>query len=240
VGSFNLSFDSTLEDANGFTLPPSTATASLSAGGLFQLTGTLPTGTPFSFFRTLSPDGDIFFAESTIDGVVTGHLAIQAGDTAPEISGSVYLNYVSFDQDLLQNVFVQVPLLVSGEAYVAPAAGASAVPLSDGTGTITITTYGDDDGDGPGDVLSHELVKVIALDTAGNITVTGANPELVTINLQPANGTYTGSFVNPDTSLTTSFSGVLLQSALKGPGRYELGDNVGPVLLEFQVGAIGD
>jgi hypothetical protein len=229
-GAYNVVLSTDASDANGFTLPPGFVSATLAANGTFSLSGVLPTGTAFTANPVLSPDGQIFIRQATPAGIVTGKLQVDAGTDAPEISGSLYLNYASYDEDLLQTVFVQVPLTVTGEPYVAPAPGQLAMPLSDGTGTITIATYYTDSGD----VYEADLTKAFTLAADGSVTITDDNAENVQVQVNPATGSFTGTFTNPADGATLSFKGVLLQNAQTGNGQY----TGGGVELDFNVAAI--
>jgi hypothetical protein len=203
------------------------------ADGTFTLAGALPDGTTFTCSRTLSPDGQVSIRQVTPAGIVTGQVQIVLGTDQPDVSGSFYLNYTVFDEDLLQTLFVQVPFTVTAEAYSVPAADSLAVPLSDGTGAITITTYAAD-GD---QVVGTDLVKNFTLALDGSVTITDDNAENVTLQVNNTTGAFTGMFTNPGNGLHETFKGVLLQDALEGDGQYQLGTDAGPVTLSFQVGS---
>src|SRR5207237_419942 len=125
--------------------------------------------------------------------------------------------------------FAQTPLTVTAEAYTAPAAGESVMPLSSGNCAVTITTYHTEDDL----VISDDLVKTFTLGADNSVTITGDNAEMVTLELQVEQGTFSGSFKNPETGLTETFAGALLQGSSQGAGQYGLPSASGPVVLDF-------
>lgn len=227
--TFVLESDAT-SAATGYDVPPGYATAEVSADGTVVIEGVLPDGTDFSFAPVLSPDGQIYVFEPVAGGVLAGNIQLEAGLDGVAVTAALTVNFEAFNEDDLQYEFGQTPLTVTAEAYAAPGVGESVMPFSTGNCTVTITTYRNVDDL----VLSDDLVKSFTLGSDNTVTISGDNAEQVTLELQLEQGTFSGNFVNPQTGLTETFAGALLQQSSQGAGHYGVPAASGPVVLDFQ------
>ena len=96
---------------------------------------------------------------------------------------------------------------VSGAIYVSPKSGGPSI-----AGSRQLTLGGGN--------LQSNLVKSIVISAQGNVTVTPAGADNLTLKVQPTTGQFSGGFVNPDVGKTTKFSGLVLQPDNSGGGYF--------------------
>jgi uncharacterized repeat protein (TIGR03803 family) len=101
---------------------------------------------------------------------------------------------------------------LTGATYLSPTAG---VPSVAGTNTVTLG----------GGNLTSDIVKSVGIDAHGKVTVFSPGSDKLTLNITPATGQFSGSFLNPAIAEKTfKFNGLLLQTDNSGAGFF-LGTN---------------
>jgi hypothetical protein len=78
--------------------------------------------------------------------------------------------------------------------------------------------------------LATNLTNTVTINTNNAVAVTGSNSNNLSLTLNAATGTFTGSFVSPVTNGPTALKGVLLPENNAGFG-YFLGTNQGGGIL---------
>jgi hypothetical protein len=106
----------------------------------------------------------------------------------------------------------QLNLIVN--SYAAPSRGVAVLPDTN----YTVAFFGGN--------LPANLTNTVTISTNNAVIVAGSNPNKLSLTLNAATGTFTGSFVSPVTNGTTSLKGVLLPYDNAGFG-YFLGTNQG-------------
>ena len=109
---------------------------------------------------------------------------------------------------------------IVGSSYVRPTAGTRVVNLVNAP--IALFENGN---------LTQALSESFVLDAANHFTFAAPNAAHVSLNLNPASGVFTGTFVNPATQHPTEFRGVFLQKQNYGAGFFLSGGVAGSVFV---------
>ena len=114
--------------------------------------------------------------------------------------------------------FTTAPTL-TGAIYVSPTAGGPSIAAN---GQLTL---------GGGNLQSN-LVKSVAIDANGNVTVSPADSDRLTLKINPVTGQFSGGFLNPAVGKTVKLSGLLLQIDNSGAGYFPGTNQTGFVIYE--------
>jgi uncharacterized repeat protein (TIGR03803 family) len=110
-------------------------------------------------------------------------------------------------------------LATTGSLYVSPTAGGPSVA------TNAVLTLG-------GGNLASNIVKNIAIDAAGNVTVSPVGDDNLTLLITPTTGQFSGSFSSAGSHKAIAFNGLLLQIDHSGAGFFLGTNQSGFVLIE--------
>jgi hypothetical protein len=113
---------------------------------------------------------------------------------------------------------------VSGSSFKLPASGL-VLPVKSGAGNVKLEFAG-----GP---LSQTVSKTVTLGARNTVTIPSADAQVLSLKLDPSNGTFTGSLRPSAKGLVQPFSGVLLQNGSQGVGYLGSGVNTGWVRLDL-------
>jgi uncharacterized repeat protein (TIGR03803 family) len=114
--------------------------------------------------------------------------------------------------------FTTAPTL-AGAIYVSPKAGGPSIAAS---GQLTLG----------GGNLESNLVKSVVIDANGNVTVSPADTDQLTLRINPATGQFNGGFLNPAVGKTVKLGGLLLQIDNSGAGYFPGTNQTGFVIFE--------
>ncbi|HWD19236.1 MAG TPA: delta-60 repeat domain-containing protein [Verrucomicrobiae bacterium] len=159
--------------------------------GQVAIVGMLADGVLYSRATTLSATGVTPFYITYRNGTDTAIGWLQLG---ANVSGSVYWE---------KGFTATLP--VTGEAYVPPARGHSALGISNAALQVS------------GGDLTNSLTAAFTLQTSGRFTFTPATNRISGI-LNPVNGVFAGQFLNPATRHYEVYRGVVLQNQNSGAG----------------------
>ena len=191
---------------------------SVSATGSARMRGVLGDGTMMSSSATIGADGTwplyvslyknqgSCIASVTID---TNHLLAASANWFKPVS--------PLDHDYPDG-FTTSPNL-TGAPYVSPKNGGPSIA---GSGTLTL---------GGGNLQSN-LVKSVVIAANGNVTVSPADVDKLTLKVNPTTGQFSGSFVNPAVGKSTKVSGTFLQSDGSADGFFQGTNQTGFVTIE--------
>ena len=110
-------------------------------------------------------------------------------------------------------------LATTGSLYVSPTAGGPSIA------TNAQVTLG-------GDNLVSNIVKNVVIDAAGNVTVSPAGDDNLTLFITPKTGQFFGTFLNTSTRKTEILNGLLLQINGSGAGFFLGTNESGFVVIE--------
>ena len=122
-------------------------------------------------------------------------------------------------KDRLYPAGFNTSLASTGSLYVSPTAGGPSVA------TNAQLTLG-------GGNLTSNIVKDIVIDAAGNVTVSPAGADNLTLLVIPKTGQFIGSFLNTTTHKTVGLNGLLLQINSSGAGFFLGTDQSGFAVIE--------
>ena len=179
------------------------------AAGTLRLNGALPDGTAISQEVALSPGGvwPIYVPLYGGKGSVSGWVAFHK-QSSGDLAGRLHWIKPRSPQDKNSSDGFTRTMSVLGSVYVPPTAGAgitnhsrAAVAFSGGT-------------------LPELIANVVTLGDNQKITVIFDGGNKLKMNLAPATGLFSGSFVHPVTHATTAFEGAWLQRLNLGSGYF--------------------
>lgn len=147
------------------------------------------------------------------------HTILQGGEGPAGGAGGPNITFSDAPLELQRRDSPQaVAITARGSRFAAPGAGLRVAPFGNGSpnGHIVVRA-----ADAQGASVM-ELAESFTVDTANHVTVTGPNPQQLTIELDAATGHFVGQFVDPwDPAVTRSFAGVIFQSSHSGFGLSE-------------------
>jgi len=195
-------------------------TANLDDKGRFALAGTLGDGSKISQSTLITPGGDLplFIPLNRGKGMLMGWLQF-AGD-APQGNDLIWTKSASLPRQRYYPNGFTLKTSVSGSTYTRPVAANNALPL---TNALFVLSGGN---------LPARLTNVLEL--VKNKAVLAANPDSLTLRLNPADGTFSGSFMPPGTQTKSALTGVVLQSMNMAVGVFLGKDQSGEVRLQSQ------
>jgi hypothetical protein len=199
----------------------------VSSNGLIRINGSLGDGNLLTQYVPLSKHGTWPVYQELYNGrgCVLGWLSFTNDVGICDFEGSLYWFKPPVAGDPYYPAGFNTEITVVGSRYANPPVwGTSLLKVSNTTANATITL-----GDGN---LVTPLTIPVTYSANNTVTVSGANPYRVAVTVLPATGNFVGSFMNPNTSQSCSFTGTVLQIQNYAAG-YFRGNNVtGYVVLE--------
>ncbi len=182
--------------------------------GVLTMAGALSDGATFSASAPVSQDGQwpFYFYTAARKDTVLGWVAVTNGLTGTNISWSKLAGTGSLYPDGFTNL-----LQLTGSAWHAPAKNSPALTLFNPFVTLS------------GGDLSATVTDFVTLPN--HLTYAATN---LTLSVSAANGTFGGSFINPDTRRKQTILGVVLQNEDDARGFFLGTDQSGAVLLQGQ------
>ncbi len=208
AGRYTVAFE---QGSTGATIPAGAGYAVMivSGNGGVALSGKLADGSAFSSNTFLKSDGS-FAVYSPLYSAVFPSAGSLVGQIELSDTGSVvhwFKPARPADGRYKTGFAANLKAVVS--AYAAPAAGIRILSFSPtaNNGKFAIS--------GGGIPAAKAISKTITLTAANKITVLANGAAAVSVTINPVNGTFTGSFINPATPAIhtpTPFQGILLQN----------------------------
>jgi hypothetical protein len=209
-------------DENGGPLGIGYAQLKITAAGAASLTGKLGDGKTFTFGSFVKPGGTfpLYLALKTTAKARTGSLfgTVKFDSTKVTSDCTAALHWFMPDVGEVSG-FEAAPQLV-GSRYTAPSKGTRILTLGNGASNAAI------------DLGAGQFALPVNLDTANKVTVPAAGPEKISVTIQPAAGTFSGSFFedisdDPPVRKKRTFGGVFLTKPNLGGGLYLDADKAG-------------
>jgi hypothetical protein len=206
---------------NAVTIPQGASylTLTVAKGGTATLKGKLADGTTvtYSTFIASGPNGhQIYVYDNSLyskKGLLAGILTFEHRLDS-DADGMMEWVHPAVTGDLYPQAFNTL-LDADASKYIPPQTDTPALPLL--TGTLSLSDGG----------LSSTDDEPILLTTQNTLLFEGANPNGITVTIDAAKGSFSGSFIHPVTAKKVSFSGLLYQNA-HSPGAE--GYFIGPII----------
>ena len=198
-----------------FTIPPSGATGPQGAGygtitislsGVVTFTGKLADNVSFSATTSLAQNGSwpFFLWLSSGKETVSGQVTVRDTPNVSDMDGTLNWFRRPMNTKLFSDGFAtQVPFV--GSVFTVPAAGTRVLNMADTVPNMDVAFTGGN--------LNAETDFTATLDVANRFTGTGLRG-----TFNRANGLMSGTFANPTSNKTTSFSGVAMQKSNTASG----------------------
>ncbi len=179
------------------------ATLRVSKSGQGRLTGSLADRSSFSVGGSFGVDSamTIYAPLNGGVGVLAGTLRIAPTEIS-DLDGTVLW--------VKQAAFATDALLVACR-FEPPAKGETILDVAAGENNATIFLEGD---------LVEPVTQPVTLDSANRVSLSASLLEGLRLKVNPATGTYSGSFVHPETGAKARIGGVILQKQNAGFGYF--------------------
>jgi plastocyanin len=195
------------------------ATITVDNTGKISLTGSLADGTKIAQSSVVSGNGlwPFFVPLYGGQGLIIGQLIFQS-TTNSDVSGDVVWTKPNMATARFYPAGFNLTTTASGLRYHRPITGNKVLNIT--TGTVSLS----------GNELPQASTSNINVDLTGRVTSTSSNK--LTLTFRATTGTFTGKVLNPGTTKTLSFNGVVLQALDLGTGFFLGTNQSGQVLLE--------
>lgn len=207
-------------------------TFNINKAGLVRATGKLSDNRPFTASAQLAADGTfplyngLYAANLLQRGSMGGQVTLENPTSAA--SGNLRANgtlrwYKPAQRSGLYAAGFTADVELTGSRYGKPVAGSRAFQVSNPNGQVRVNiTEGN---------LILPVSATFVWGTNNKLVATGPNPANIQIRVSPANGVFTGSFVDPGTGRRKTFRGVITQRQMYGSGMFVGINHTGTVIL---------
>jgi hypothetical protein len=203
------------------------ATLTIDAGGVVKMKGVLQDGSKatLSTLLTKNKTWPLFLALYKNRGVLLGNVLLDEQQTDSDLHATLDWFKPPIQTDkLFATGFTATDIGLIGSLYTAPARGQPVLPAFPRPATISFR-----EGYLVSGGKNGEFDANFILAPTNKVTITDRNPifgERVQMSIKPANGTFKGSFVHPQTNKNTPFAGVIYQRKQPGGAGQFLGEIV--------------
>ncbi len=201
-------------------------TVTVSPAGTISATLTLADGTKASQGTFLSKDGHwpLFASLFGKKGVLAGDITFTDKAGVSDFDGAANASRPGNAKSLAFKDGYSTPLDVIGSRYNVPKAFERMLRLANVGGNSRLTL---EDGG-----LVNPLEKLLTVSSKNAATPVSIDASKLALKLSPANGTFGGSFINPDTGKKAQMTGVVFQKQNLGSGFFTGGLLGGGVTLD--------
>lgn len=207
-------------------------TFNIAKNGLVRVTGKLSDNRPFTVSAYLAVDGTfplyngLYANNLTQRGSLGGLVTLENPNTASDgnlaATGTLRWYKPAQTSGLYAGGFT-ADVNLNGSRYGKPVTGARVFQVNNLNGQVKVTIT---DGN-----LVTPVSATFTWATNNRLVATGPNPANIQIKVSPANGVFTGSFVDPGTGRKKAFRGVITQRQKYGSGLFVGTTHTGTVIL---------
>jgi hypothetical protein len=220
AGEYNIAFpgDPTNTNApggNGF------GAVSVDANGIVTLGGQLSDNTPVSQTVSLSKDGvwPLYASLYSGKGLILSWVTLESTATNDLLGNATWIKDSSVGGSYYAGGFTN-DLTITGSYYQEPLIGLPILNLS--TGSVVLS----------GGNLTGSITNTFTLNADNTVTVDPAATNGLSMTFDLVNGTFSGQFVDPTSSATNTFDGVVLQTPVEAVGYFLGTSESGSVIVK--------